>query len=171
MQFAPRPTGFQCPYASNIQSYCDAADPYCCNGNDANTHQGYATEYGSVALTFVKNKLNAALSGSGSGGGGGSGTTTAPSGGSTGSSGGSGGSAAHYGQCGGQGWTGPTTCASPYTCQCSNSCERYAFLSVGMITDCDRFRLLSVLVSGYVKGSVDNDLARLMWRSIVPATN
>ncbi|KZV60137.1 carbohydrate esterase family 5 protein [Peniophora sp. CONT] len=59
--FAPRPAGFQCPYASNIQSYCDAADPYCCNGNDANTHQGYANEYGAVALTFVKNKLNAVL--------------------------------------------------------------------------------------------------------------
>ncbi|VDC06425.1 unnamed protein product [Peniophora sp. CBMAI 1063] len=59
--FAPRPAGFQCPYASNIQSYCDAADPYCCNGNDATTHQGYATEYGSAALTFVKNKLNAVL--------------------------------------------------------------------------------------------------------------
>jgi len=58
--FAPRPTGFQCPYASNIQSYCDAADPYCCNGSDANTHQGYATEYGSVALAFVSSKLQAA---------------------------------------------------------------------------------------------------------------
>ncbi|KAG8982215.1 hypothetical protein FRB90_006956, partial [Tulasnella sp. 427] len=26
----------------------------------------------------------------------------------------------HYGQCGGQGYTGPTVCASPYTCQVSN---------------------------------------------------
>jgi acetylxylan esterase len=60
-QFAPRPSGFQCPYASNIQSYCDAADPYCCNGNDANTHQGYANKYGSAAVTFVKNKVNAKL--------------------------------------------------------------------------------------------------------------
>jgi cellulose 1,4-beta-cellobiosidase len=25
--------------------------------------------------------------------------------------------AQHYGQCGGNGWQGPTTCASPYTCQ------------------------------------------------------
>ncbi|KZT33667.1 Acetylxylan esterase At 0.90 angstrom resolution, partial [Sistotremastrum suecicum HHB10207 ss-3] len=57
--FAPRPTGFQCPYASNIQSYCDSSDPYCCNGNNAATHQGYATEYGSVALAFVQSKLNA----------------------------------------------------------------------------------------------------------------
>ncbi|KAJ7830288.1 putative acetyl xylan esterase [Mycena olivaceomarginata] len=54
--FAPRPAGFQCPFASNIQSYCDAMDPFCCNGSNAATHQGYAVEYGSVALTFVRNK-------------------------------------------------------------------------------------------------------------------
>jgi endoglucanase len=28
--------------------------------------------------------------------------------------------AQHWGQCGGQGWTGPTTCVSPYTCQLLN---------------------------------------------------
>ncbi|KXH34672.1 fungal cellulose binding domain-containing protein [Colletotrichum salicis] len=28
--------------------------------------------------------------------------------------------APHYGQCGGQGWTGPTQCVSPYTCTTSN---------------------------------------------------
>ncbi|KAF8908522.1 glycosyl hydrolase family 61-domain-containing protein [Gymnopilus junonius] len=28
--------------------------------------------------------------------------------------------AAHYAQCGGQGWTGPTVCASPFTCTVSN---------------------------------------------------
>ncbi|KAG9004071.1 hypothetical protein FRB90_011060 [Tulasnella sp. 427] len=27
----------------------------------------------------------------------------------------------HYGQCGGQGYTGPTVCASPYTCKYSNA--------------------------------------------------
>jgi len=42
-------------------------------------------------------------------------STSAPS--STSSSGG----AAHYAQCGGQGWTGLTTCAAPYTCQVSNA--------------------------------------------------
>jgi len=118
--FAPRPSGFVCPYASNIQSYCDAADPYCCNGNDANTHQGYGTEYGSVALTFVQGKLNAALgtgTGSSGGGGGGNPTTTAPGSGSTGSSGSC---AALYGQCGGIGWAG-ATCCSAGTCQESNS--------------------------------------------------
>ncbi|KAF2966445.1 hypothetical protein GQX73_g7132 [Xylaria multiplex] len=57
--FAARPSGFQCSPADSsiIQSYCDAADPYCCNGNDANTHQGYVTEYGSEALTFIQSLL------------------------------------------------------------------------------------------------------------------
>ncbi|KAJ7099464.1 Acetylxylan esterase At 0.90 angstrom resolution [Mycena belliarum] len=59
--FAPRPAGFQCPFASRIQSYCDAPDPFCCNGNNAATHQGYAVEFGAAALTFVKNKVNAML--------------------------------------------------------------------------------------------------------------
>ncbi|KAJ7637007.1 cutinase-domain-containing protein [Roridomyces roridus] len=112
--FAPRPTGFQCPYAANIQSYCDATDPYCCNGSNAATHQGYAAEYGSVALTFVKNKVNAKL---------GTGGTSPPS--STSSSKTSaptgGGTVAEYGQCGGIGWTGGTACVAPFTCQVLNS--------------------------------------------------
>lgn len=49
-------------------------------------------------------------------------TTTSPGGGTTSttppSSGGTG--SAHWGQCGGQGWTGPTTCQSPYTCTSIN---------------------------------------------------
>lgn len=40
-------------------------------------------------------------------------TNTAPSS--------SGGTVAHYGQCGGQGWTGGTVCAVPYTCQVASS--------------------------------------------------
>lgn len=43
---------------------------------------------------------------------GGSGSTTTVGGGT--------GGAAQYGQCGGIGWTGPTTCVSPYTCKYSN---------------------------------------------------
>lgn len=35
-------------------------------------------------------------------------------------SGGSAGSVAHWGQCGGTGYSGPTTCAAPYTCVLSN---------------------------------------------------
>jgi acetylxylan esterase len=57
VQFDARPAGFYCPSASKIQSYCDASDPYCCNGNNAATHQGYGSEYGSKALAFVKSKL------------------------------------------------------------------------------------------------------------------
>lgn len=57
--FAARPSGFQCSPADSsiIKSYCDAADPYCCNGNDANTHQGYVTEYGAQALSFIQSLL------------------------------------------------------------------------------------------------------------------
>jgi acetylxylan esterase len=111
--FAPRPSGYSCPSASKIQSYCDAADPYCCNGSDANTHQGYGTEYGQAALTFINSKLSAS----------GSSSTTAPT--STTSTGsaptGGSGVAQHWDQCGGQGWTGPTTCAAPYTCKAANA--------------------------------------------------
>ncbi|CEJ62786.1 Putative Acetylxylan esterase 2 [Penicillium brasilianum] len=55
--FDERPAGFSCPSASKIQSYCDASDPYCCNGSNAATHQGYGSEYGSQALAFIKTKL------------------------------------------------------------------------------------------------------------------
>lgn len=64
MQFAPRPNGFSCPRASDVQSYCDSADPYCCNGKDANTHQGYGREYGQDALRFVNGKLSSGGKGS-----------------------------------------------------------------------------------------------------------
>ncbi|KAK8087877.1 hypothetical protein PG997_002838 [Apiospora hydei] len=59
--FAARPQGFQCaPYDTKlIQSYCDAADPFCCNGNDSNTHNQYVTKYGSQALSFIKSKVSA----------------------------------------------------------------------------------------------------------------
>ncbi|ROV98035.1 hypothetical protein VMCG_06985 [Cytospora schulzeri] len=57
--FDARPSGFSCPSAAKIQSYCDSADPYCCNGYDAATHQGYGSEYGQQALAFVKTKIAA----------------------------------------------------------------------------------------------------------------
>ncbi|KAF2092357.1 Acetylxylan esterase At 0.90 angstrom resolution [Rhizodiscina lignyota] len=56
--FDARPAGFSCPNASKIKSYCDSSDPYCCNGNNAATHQGYGSEYGQAALTFVNSKLS-----------------------------------------------------------------------------------------------------------------
>lgn len=59
--FAARPSGFQCSPASPsiIKSYCDSTDPYCCNGNDANSHQQYVNKYGSQALAFIKSKVTA----------------------------------------------------------------------------------------------------------------
>ncbi|KAI0144317.1 carbohydrate-binding module family 1 protein [Xylariaceae sp. FL1272] len=57
-------------------------------------------------------------SGSGSGSGGSTPTTTTTAGGSTPTGGCS---VAKYGQCGGQGWTGCTICASGSTCQAGNS--------------------------------------------------
>ncbi|KUI55711.1 Acetylxylan esterase 2 [Cytospora mali] len=110
--FDARSSSFQCPSASKIQSYCDAADPYCCNGSDANTHQGYGSEYGSQALAFVKSKLSSTSTTSTT-------TTSAPATTSTSPSTG-GNCAALYGQCGGQDWTGATCCASG-TCKVANS--------------------------------------------------
>ncbi|KFY08537.1 hypothetical protein V492_06141 [Pseudogymnoascus sp. VKM F-4246] len=97
--FAPRPSGFQCPSASKIKSYCDAADPYCCNGNDANTHQSYGNVYGQQALAFINSKLSS---------GGGTTPPTSTGGTTTPTGGAGGGTVAKYGQCGGQGWTGGT---------------------------------------------------------------
>lgn len=60
-QFAARPSGFKCSPADSkiIQSYCDSTDPYCCNGNDANSHQQYVNKYGQQALAFIKKLLDA----------------------------------------------------------------------------------------------------------------
>ncbi|KAL5344031.1 cutinase [Aspergillus crustosus] len=55
--FDARPAGFTCPSAAKVQSYCDAPDPYCCNGGDAGTHNGYGSVYGGAALQFVRGKL------------------------------------------------------------------------------------------------------------------
>lgn len=60
-QFDARPSGFSCPSAAKIKSYCDATDPYCCNGDDAATHEGYGAEYGSAAYSFVQSKLTGML--------------------------------------------------------------------------------------------------------------
>ncbi|MCJ1419654.1 carbohydrate esterase [Xylographa parallela] len=60
IQFDARPAGFSCSNASKIKSYCDATDPYCCNGNNPATHQGYGAEYGNQAIAFVKSQVGAA---------------------------------------------------------------------------------------------------------------
>jgi hypothetical protein len=65
--------------------------------------------YGSQALSFVNQKL--AAMGSGTGGG---------SSGGGNSDGGSTTCAAKWGQCGGQGWTGPACCQSGSACKAAN---------------------------------------------------
>lgn len=56
--FAARPAGFKCAqFADRIQSYCDTPDPFCSNGNDAETHQQYGFKYGKEALDFIVSKL------------------------------------------------------------------------------------------------------------------
>ncbi|KAL2263969.1 hypothetical protein VTK26DRAFT_3963 [Humicola hyalothermophila] len=106
--FAARPRGYVCGSnsADKIQNYCDSTDPYCCTGNDANSHQQYGVKYGQQALSFVSARLT---------GGGGGGTDP----GNGGGGGGGGNCAPRWGQCGGQGWTGPT-CCSEGTCVASN---------------------------------------------------
>jgi acetylxylan esterase len=118
--FAARPSGFVCAAASKVQSYCDSQDPYCCTGNDANHHQQYVSIYGQQALTFVNNALRA-----------GDTSQPPPSSTTTGSnpppasstsqppSQPTGSCSALWGQCGGNGWAGPT-CCSQGTCKLSN---------------------------------------------------
>ncbi|KAH7232030.1 cutinase-domain-containing protein [Fusarium solani] len=135
--FDARPSGFVCPNAGKVQLYCDAEDPYCCNGNDANHHQQYVTLYGTEALAFVNSKLAASgeaapvqpsTSPDDSAGGSPSATIlpkeTTTGGNSEGGNGQEQGSgqeqgtncAALWGQCGGQAWTG-ATCCSQGTCK------------------------------------------------------
>jgi acetylxylan esterase len=114
-QFAARPSGFVCPNAGKVQSYCDSEDPYCCKGNDANHHQQYVQYYGNQALQFVNSKLSAADDGGSTNPPpatttGQPPTTTNPPGQNC---------AALWGQCGGQGWSGATCCAQG-TCKASN---------------------------------------------------
>ncbi|KAK3302032.1 Acetylxylan esterase At 0.90 angstrom resolution [Chaetomium strumarium] len=56
--FAARPVGFRCPeFQDRIRAYCDSPDPFCSNGNDPATHQGYGQEFGQDALQFVITKM------------------------------------------------------------------------------------------------------------------
>ncbi|KAL9086102.1 MAG: hypothetical protein Q9165_007314 [Trypethelium subeluteriae] len=70
------------------------------------------------AYTAILSALGSTSSGST---GSGSGTGTGSGSGSGTGTGTSSGAAAQYGQCGGIGWTGPTTCVAPYTCKAANS--------------------------------------------------
>ncbi|KAI1395783.1 carbohydrate esterase family 5 protein [Hypoxylon fuscum] len=56
--FAQRDPGFVCPvYSDRIQSYCDAEDPYCCDGNNAMHRKQYVQIYGEHALAFIREKV------------------------------------------------------------------------------------------------------------------
>ena len=58
LQFAARPAGFRCPaFEDRIQSYCESPDPFCSNGDDPDTHQGYGFQFGKEALDFIVSKL------------------------------------------------------------------------------------------------------------------
>ena len=56
------------------------------------------------------------------------------------------GTVAHYGQCGGQGWTGPTVCDAGYTCQqqAGNICKIISSYIQVQYTKLQLFRLLAV---------------------------
>ncbi|KAK1826286.1 family 5 putative carbohydrate esterase [Podospora conica] len=116
--FAARARGYVCGSnsASKIQNYCDGPDPYCCTGNDANLHQQYGTKYGQQALQFVRARLT-------TGGGNPPAATTPPANPNpaptTQPTNPGGNCASMWGQCGGQGWAGPTCCSSG-TCRASN---------------------------------------------------
>ncbi|KAI9163924.1 Acetylxylan esterase [Paramyrothecium foliicola] len=109
--FAARPSNFVCPGGSKVKSYCDQEDPYCCKGNSQQHHQQYVQIYGTQALNFV----NAALQG---------GTTNPPASSTNPGTPGPTNNPnptcqALWGQCGGQGWSGPTCCTQG-TCKSSN---------------------------------------------------
>ncbi|PGH26755.1 exoglucanase-6A [Polytolypa hystricis UAMH7299] len=115
--FAARPAGFTCPNASKVKNYCDAQDPYCCNGNDANHHQQYGSIYGSQALAFIRSQIDASGGGDNGGGDNGGGDN---GGGDNGGGNNGGNCVAKWGQCGGSGHSGPTCCESGSTCNAQN---------------------------------------------------
>jgi endo-1,4-beta-xylanase len=89
-------------------------------------YQIVATEgyFSTGSATITVSEGTSSGGGGGGGGGGGSTTTSPPPSQSTppSSGGGGGGScSAKWGQCGGQGWSGPSCCQSGSTCQVSNA--------------------------------------------------
>ena len=87
------------------------------NSGDPKTVEG---QHGSARVVFSNIRfgpIGSTTSGSsGNTGGTTGGTTAPPATTSAAPTGTEGSSQTHYGQCGGQGWTGPSACASPYTC-------------------------------------------------------
>lgn len=88
-----------------VQSIQSGTEPFTGSANLVISSYSVALNRGtpSSSSSSPSSTSSTATSSPTSGGGGGSGTV------------------AHYGQCGGQGWTGGTVCVSPYTCQVSNA--------------------------------------------------
>ncbi|KAI0043673.1 carbohydrate-binding module family 1 protein [Auriscalpium vulgare] len=61
-------------------------------------------------------------------------SSTSSGGGASSTSSAAGATQTHYGQCGGQGWTGATVCATPYTC--TSSSQYYSQVSAGAYLRC-----------------------------------
>ncbi|OBZ75906.1 Exoglucanase 1 [Grifola frondosa] len=76
---------------------------------------GASVTFSNIKFGDIGSTFSAGSSGSGGSTGGGS-----TGGGSTGGGSTSGGTVPQWGQCGGTGWTGATTCVSPYTCHVLN---------------------------------------------------
>lgn len=77
------------------------------------------TPTGPASVSTWSSGVASPTSGSTSPAGGSSAATTTTAGGSTSSSPATGGTVPQYGQCGGIGWTGATTCAAGFTCTAS----------------------------------------------------
>jgi hypothetical protein len=85
------------------------------SSDPSNTRRLCLTKLSALSALPGSNPITGTSPGAGSGSGGGN------NGGGNGGGGNNGGSAANrYEQCGGQGWNGPTTCVSPYTCRKQN---------------------------------------------------
>ncbi|KAH7344216.1 cellulase [Rhizoctonia solani] len=93
-----------CATTSGVPTDVEAASP-----NSSATYSNI--RFGDIGSTYGTSSSTTTTAGSGT-----ARSTSATSSTTSGSSGG----AAHYAQCGGIGWTGATTCASPYTCTVSN---------------------------------------------------
>ncbi|KAG4035739.1 hypothetical protein MFRU_001g05070 [Monilinia fructicola] len=98
-----------CPAALTAKSGCVRANDAI---NESPTGSSVVPTYASTASS-----TSASTSTSASGGG----TTTSSTTTTSAGSGGTGTPVAHYGQCGGAGYTGSTACASPYTCTYLNA--------------------------------------------------
>ncbi|KAL4891488.1 FII-CMCase [Aspergillus ambiguus] len=93
------------PSGTGYTNYLSLLKPYFPGGSGSSTTTTTTTSKTSTSTSSTKTTTTTTKTT----------TTTTTSASST-----STGQAQHWGQCGGNGWTGPTTCVSPYTCQKQN---------------------------------------------------